>query len=65
MKWHACLALIAAASLSAGCARASVGCEGFKPIRGTKADAAVISDRLAESIIAHNRYGARVCGWKP
>ncbi len=67
--------LIAVASLSAGCATAtppSDRCAGFKPIRPQakslvpgKSDVAVISDGLTDQLLAHNKFGAKQCGWKP
>lgn len=39
------------------------GCDWTKPIYVSKAD--VLSDQTAAEILAHNRTGAKVCGWKP
>ncbi|AQW29138.1 hypothetical protein B0B51_03320 [blood disease bacterium A2-HR MARDI] len=38
-------------------------CEWTKPIYVDKAD--VMSEETARAILAHNRAGAKVCGWKP
>ena len=38
-------------------------CDWTAPIYVDKAD--VLSDDTAKSILAHNRAGAKVCGWKP
>lgn len=37
-------------------------CDWTKPIYVSKAD--VLTDETAATILAHNRAGARVCGWK-
>jgi len=38
-------------------------CDWTKPIYVDKAD--VLTDATAATILAHNRAGAKVCGWKP
>lgn len=38
-------------------------CDWTKPIYVSKAD--VLTDETAATILAHNRAGARVCGWRP
>lgn len=38
-------------------------CDWTKPIYVDKAD--VLTDATAQTILAHNRAGAKVCGWKP
>lgn len=38
-------------------------CDWTHPIYVDKAD--VLSDDTAKAILAHNRSGAKVCGWKP
>lgn len=38
-------------------------CDWTKPIYVDMAD--VLTDETAKSILAHNRAGAKVCGWKP
>lgn len=35
------------------------------PIRPTKAEVATLSDATVAAILAHNRKGRRLCGWKP
>lgn len=59
------LTLVFAMSLLAGCATSGAGCDGFRPIRPSASDVAVISHSLASQIVAHNRFGASACGWKP
>jgi hypothetical protein len=38
-------------------------CDWTRPIYVDKAD--VLSDETAATILAHNRTGAKLCGWKP
>lgn len=38
-------------------------CEWTKPLYVDKAD--VLTDDTAKAILAHNRAGAKVCGWRP
>ena len=38
-------------------------CDWTKPIYVDKAD--VLTNETAAAILAHNRAGAKVCGWKP
>lgn len=38
-------------------------CDWTKPIYVDKAD--VLTEDTAKAILAHNRAGAKVCGWKP
>lgn len=38
-------------------------CDWTKPLYVEKAD--VLTDETAKAILAHNRAGAKVCGWKP
>ena len=38
-------------------------CDWTKPIDVDKAD--VLTNETAAAILAHNREGAKVCGWKP
>ncbi|WP_171020360.1 hypothetical protein [Cupriavidus sp. 2SB] len=38
-------------------------CDWTKPIYVDKAD--VLTEATAQTILAHNRAGAKVCGWKP
>ncbi len=40
-------------------------CAGWAPIRLSAHDVDVLSDAGVEQIVAHNRYGAARCGWKP
>jgi hypothetical protein len=40
-------------------------CAGWKPLRPTANDNAVISKQLREQLLAHNETGADLCGWSP
>jgi hypothetical protein len=40
-------------------------CAGWSPIRLTAADVDALSDGGVSQIVAHNRFGAARCGWKP
>lgn len=40
-------------------------CQISDPIRLSPAAVAALSDAEVETILAHNRKGARLCGWKP
>jgi hypothetical protein len=40
-------------------------CDGWKPIRPTKADIAKLSDSAVSQLLSYNEYGRKVCGWKP
>lgn len=35
------------------------------PIRPTKAEVTALSDASVAAILAHNRKGEKLCGWKP
>jgi hypothetical protein len=61
MKTLLALALAIAVS---GCASTGPvnNCDGFRPIRPSREDIDVISDRLAEDILEHNEYYAKTCG---
>ena len=62
-----CLAwtlLAAATSWPAGCQTTGSACDGWQAIRPTRQDVQVISERLSEGILSHNRHGAKTCGWK-
>jgi hypothetical protein len=39
-------------------------CSVEHPIRPTKAEVAALSDASVAAILAHNRKGAKLCGWK-
>jgi hypothetical protein len=57
---------LAVATLAAGCASApGTACDGWRPIRPLKDDLATMSDTLVGQVLAHNEFGARLCGWKP
>jgi len=38
-------------------------CDWTRPIYVEEAD--VLTDSTAQAILAHNRAGAKLCGWKP
>ncbi|RUV19976.1 hypothetical protein [Mesorhizobium sp. M7A.F.Ca.MR.245.00.0.0] len=60
------LTLAAVLALAAGCTTMGGSfCEVEHPIRPTKADVAKLSDALVAEILAHNRKGQRLCGWRP
>lgn len=40
-------------------------CDISKPIRLTDATIDAMTDAEVEKALAHNRKGARLCGWKP
>lgn len=40
-------------------------CKVAREIRPTEQDADVISQQLADGLLAHLETGARLCGWKP
>jgi len=64
-KFKLALPMIAVAILVSGCAtRVGGACDGWSPIRPTRADTQTMSDRLVEQVLAHNEHGAKVCGWK-
>lgn len=39
-------------------------CSVEHPIRPTKAEVSALSDASVAAILAHNRKGAKLCGWK-
>ncbi|RWI45981.1 MAG: hypothetical protein EOQ93_30465 [Mesorhizobium sp.] len=50
----------------AGCTTARGGfCSVSSPIRLSAASVATLSDGEARAILAHNRKGAALCGWRP
>lgn len=57
--------MLLAAMLASGCATGSGGsfCRVAAPILLEPADLEVISDRLAEDILAHNLKGRSLCRW--
>lgn len=61
------LALACAILGLAGCAPTAdpAACVAFAPIRPTEADVRAISPGLAAAILAHDRTGEALCGWKP
>lgn len=57
-------ALIIAALLLAGCsATAGNFCQVSAPIRPSASDS--LTAGTARQLLEHNRYGERVCSWKP
>ncbi|TGV15842.1 hypothetical protein EN816_00905 [Mesorhizobium sp. M8A.F.Ca.ET.173.01.1.1] len=54
------------ALLLAGCTTTGGSfCAVEHPIRPTKAEVAALSDASVAAILAHNRKGQKLCGWKP
>lgn len=58
------LALIALLTL-AGCQTSGSFCQLLQPERPSQAEIAVMSDERAAEILARNRLGQRLCGWRP
>ncbi|RUV86912.1 hypothetical protein EOA60_14080 [Mesorhizobium sp. M1A.F.Ca.IN.020.06.1.1] len=59
------IALVAILALGACTTTGGSFCAVEHPIRPTKAEVATLSDATVASILAHNRKGQRLCGWKP
>lgn len=55
------LALLTGCAISG--ARTEGVCAAFRPVYVSRADA--LTDGTAEQILAHNRTGVVLCGWKP
>lgn len=50
----------------AGCTTAGGSfCAVEHPIRLAKAEVAALSDASVAAVLAHNRKGQKLCGWKP
>lgn len=61
------LALLTSAAMIyvAGCAQTSGNqCDGWKPQRPTANDVLVISQQLADDLLEHNEYGAKLGCWR-
>ena len=60
-------ATLLALSITAGCSVSAKGtfCAISDPIRLSPAAVAALSDAEVENILAHNKRGAALCGWKP
>jgi hypothetical protein len=60
------LLLIAASVLLSGCltTKGGLACDGWKPIRPTKADVERASPQLVDGVLAHNQFGASLGCWK-
>lgn len=56
---------MAALTLSSGCVMGGAGdaCAGWKPVRLDAATIDAMTDRDAADVLAHNEFGAKVCGW--
>lgn len=64
MRTIAVVILLAAAT--AGCqTNSGAACDGWTPIRPSRADVAKLSDSAVAQILANNEHGRKVCGWKP
>lgn len=58
--------VIALSLLLAGCTTTGgTFCAVEHPIRPTKAEVATLSDASVSAILAHNKKGQALCGWKP
>ena len=64
MKWMRWGLLMSMLSIAGGCA-ATTGdfCDVSAPIRPSPGDVASIETQ--RQIVAHNRTGAKLCGWRP
>lgn len=40
-----------------------ISCQGWDPIYVSKQD--ILTKQTADEILAHNKFGAKQCGWKP
>ncbi|MFA6157919.1 MAG: hypothetical protein WC739_25000 [Mesorhizobium sp.] len=60
------LALTLALAATSGCATASGGfCTVSSPLRLSSAAVDRLSNAEVKALLAHNRKGERLCGWKP
>ncbi|WP_027162320.1 hypothetical protein [Mesorhizobium sp. WSM1293] len=60
------LTLAAVLALGAGCTTTGGSfCKVEHPIRPTKAEVAMLSDASVAAILAHDRKGQQLCGWRP
>lgn len=59
------LILVAFLALSACQAASGSFCELNKPQRLSEATIDAMTDQEVKDALAHNRLGARLCGWKP
>ena len=60
--------LIAAAAVAAlcGCTTAKGGfCAAATPLRLSSKAVEMLSDEEARALLAHNRKGEKLCGWRP
>lgn len=58
-----CLLLLSVTSCANG--QSDSACLLFQPLRPTQKDVEIISDKLVQQIITHNKTGERLCRWKP
>jgi hypothetical protein len=66
MRCAAILMLTSAASCQSGpppIAKPDL-CSGWSPIRPEQHDVSLMSGTLLDQIVAHDRHGAELCGWK-
>ncbi len=55
---------LAVATLASGCVQTGANsCAGWKPIRLADQSIDGLTDQDAAEILAHNEFGAKVCGW--
>lgn len=61
------LALVALAFALSGCVTTSVGdfCKIAEPIRTRREAVDLLPEAELDRQLAHNRYGAKHCGWTP
>ena len=58
--------LIAALALLVGCTTTKGSfCQIAKAQRPSEAEIAAMTDARVKDVLAHNRKGAKLCGWKP
>ncbi|SDT97286.1 hypothetical protein SAMN05428979_0827 [Stappia sp. ES.058] len=64
MMWMRWVLLISMSSIASGCVTATGDfCDTARPLRPSMQDNVTV-DTMAQ-IVAHNRFGAKHCGWTP
>lgn len=59
------LVFLAGIVLLAGCPATGSFCQIARPLRPSGAEIAVMADAQVREVLAHNRKGQELCGWKP
>ncbi|TGT71065.1 hypothetical protein EN802_19200 [bacterium M00.F.Ca.ET.159.01.1.1] len=60
------LIVVVAVAAIAGCTTAKGGfCAVASPMRLSAQTVEALSDREARALLAHNRKGEKLCGWRP